>query len=298
MKSYSQAPALREQVSLNGIWDFITETGEKSTIPVPEFWDAAPGFTKKVIREYTNDRGEKSVHEVLLPSTTIGIYEREIIIPDAWKDKVVMIEFEGINHIAEVYLDGKLLETHIGGWTPFKVDITGLVKPCKPGKLKVLVKGGSHTPIVDQNGFPQWPVGWYGQESRWGIIFDTWLRAYGPVYIDDAFIRTSVRNKNITVSYEIVNHSATKQEFEISGEGYEKEGSDPMIKISSGKILLQPGEKKQVIAKSKWENPKLWNPETPFLYHLTSKIIKEAAPLQCSQLRKVPKAIPGISGMV
>ncbi|MBI5008698.1 MAG: hypothetical protein HZB98_03410, partial [Bacteroidia bacterium] len=274
INSYSQAPALREQVSLNGIWDFTTETGEKSTIPVPEFWDAAPGFTKKVTREYTNDRGEKSVREVLLPSTTIGIYEREITIPDTWKEKVVKIEFEGINHIAEVYLNGKLLETHIGGWTPFKVDITGLVKPGKPGKLKVLVKGGSHSPIVDMNGFPQWPVGWYGQESRWGIIFDIWLRAYGTVYIDDAFIRTSFRNKDITVAYDIVNQSSARQEFEISGEVNEKQNPSPGIQLSSGKIILQPGEKKQVIVKSKWENPKLWNPETPYLYHLTSKIMK------------------------
>ena len=277
MKSFSQVPDLREQISLNGTWDFTTETGEKSTIPVPEFWDAAPGFTKKVTREYTNDRGEKSVREVLLPSTTIGIYERDIIIPDTWKDKVVKLEFEGINHIAEVYLNGKLLETHIGGWTPFKVDITGLVKPGRPAKLKVLVKGGSHSPIVDMNGFPQWPVGWYGQESRWGIIFDTWLRAYGPVYIDDAFIRTSFRNKNITVAYEIVNNTTTRQELEISGEVNEKQSSNPGIQLSSGRIILQPGEKKQVVVKSKWENPKLWNPETPHLYYLTSKIIKEAA---------------------
>jgi hypothetical protein len=271
---HAQPPALREEISLNGLWDFTTEQGEKSTIPVPEFWDAAPGFTKKVSREYTNDRGEKSVREVLLPSTTIGIYERDIKVPDTWKSKVVKIEFEGINHIAEVYLDGKLLETHTGGWTPFKVDITGLIKPGIPGKLKVIVKGGSHAPIVDANGYPQWPVGWYGQESRWGIIFDTWLRAYGTVYIEDAYILTSVRNKNLTVNYEIVNQSGKKQEIEIAGEVSGTNKSIPEIKIKSGKIILQPGEKKQVIVKSDWVNPKLWNPETPFLYILSSKILR------------------------
>ncbi|HAM10561.1 MAG: hypothetical protein A2X04_06440 [Bacteroidetes bacterium GWF2_41_9] len=271
---FSQAPALREQLSLNGVWSFTTEAGEKSTIPVPEFWDAAPGFTKKVSREYTNDRGEKTVREVLLPSTTIGIYEREVTIPEAWKNKIIKIEFEGVNYIAEVYFNDKLLQTHIGGWTPFTVDITDLIKPGKTGRLKVLVKGGSHSPIVDANGYPQWPVGWYGQESRWGIIFDTWLRAYGTVYIEEAFIQTSWRNKNLIVNYYLVNQSPAKQEIELQGEIRDNGNSKIELSLKSEKIVLRPGEKKMVQVKSAWVNPEPWNPETPNLYFLTSKIIK------------------------
>lgn len=274
LPAFPQAPALREQLSLNGIWRFTTETGEKSTIPVPEYWDAAPGFTKKVSREYTNDRGEKTVREVLLPSTSIGIYEREVTVPETWKNKIIKLEFEGVNHIAEVYLNDKLLQTHIGGWTPFTVDITDAIKPGSTGKLKVLVKGGSHSPIVDANGYPQWPVGWYGQESRWGIIFDTWLRAYGNVYIDDSFIITSWREKNITVSYELVNRSGTKQEILLQGEISETEKSKPLLYLNSGKILLRAGEKKTIQLKSEWTDPKLWNPENPDLYFLASKIIR------------------------
>lgn len=284
--TFSQAPPIREEVSLNGIWNFTTESGEKSTIPVPEFWDAAPGFTKKVSREYTNDRGEKTVREVLLPSTSTGIYEREVTIPETWKNKVILIEFEGVNHIAEVYLNDKLLQTHIGGWTPFSVDITDLIKPGKTGRLKVVVKGGSHSPIVDSNGYPQWPVGWYGQESRWGIIFDTWLRAYGTVYIEDAFIQTSWRNKNITVKYDLVNQSGTKHEIQILGEIRENGNSKTILSLTSEKIVLQPGEKKSVQVKSAWVNPKLWNPETPNLYFLSSNIIKGKSELIDEELRR------------
>jgi hypothetical protein len=271
---FSQVPALREQVSLNGIWSFTTENDEKTTIAVPEFWDAAPGFTKKVSREYTNDRGEKTVREVLLPSTTIGIYEREITIPVDWKNKIIKVEFEGVNHIAEVYLNEKLLQTHIGGWTPFTVDITGLIQPGKTGRLKVLVKGGNHSPIVDANGYPQWPVGWYGQESRWGIIFDTWLRAYGPVYIADAFIQTSWRKKSVSVEYELVNQSGERQEIQLLGNIYRYKKDKAEIKLSSDRITLQPGERKIIQVKSAWENAALWNPETPNLYFLDSKIVK------------------------
>jgi len=270
----AQAPPLRDQISLNGIWDFTTETGEKATIPVPEFWDAAPGFTKRVNREYTNDRGEKSVREVSLPSTTIGIYERDITIPAEWEGKTIMLEFEGVNHIAEVMIGDKLLLTHTGGWTPFRADITSLVSPGKKAPLRVVVKGGSHSPIVDSEGYPQWPVGWYGQESRWGIIFDTWLRAYGNVYIEDAFIRTSWRNKDICVDYELINNTSGYQDIEISGEVKAKDTGKPVLTVKSGKLSLNPGERKKVSIKSDWEDPELWNPETPVLYLLTSSIIK------------------------
>jgi hypothetical protein len=277
LPAFTQAPALREQLSLNGIWSFTTETGEKSTIPVPEYWDAAPGFTKKVSREYTNDRGEKTVREVLLPSTSIGIYEREVAIPEAWKNKIIKLEFEGINHIAEVYLNDKLLQTHIGGWIPFTVDITGLIKPGNTGRLKVLVKGGSHSPIVDGNGYPQWPVGWYGQESRWGIIFDTWLRAYGAVHIEDAFIQTSWRKKEIAINYSLANKSSAKQEIYLLGEVLENGNSKTELSLKSKKIVLQPGEKKVIQVKSAWVNPKPWNPETPNLYFLESRVTSDIA---------------------
>jgi beta-galactosidase/beta-glucuronidase len=267
-----QVPALRDEITLNGIWSFTNEAGEKSTIPVPEYWDAAPGFTKKVSREYTNDRGEKYVREVPLPSTSIGIYEREIMIPDSWKDKVIMVEFEGVNFIAEVYLNNKLLLTHTGGWTPFKIDITGNVTAGKSATLKVLVKGGSHSPIVDENGYPQWPVGWYGQESRWGIIFDTWLRAYGQVYIDDAFIRTSWRKKSITVDYDLVNSTSKIQEIEISGDIKGRNDDHTVLSLKSSKVSLKPGERKTLSVASAWNDPKPWNPETPYLYTITSNI--------------------------
>jgi beta-galactosidase/beta-glucuronidase len=271
---FSQVPALREQVSLNGIWNFTTESGEKTSITVPEFWDAAPGFTKKINRELTDENGNKIVREVTVPSTSIGIYEREILIPDDWKNKIIKIEFEGINHIAEVYLDDKLLTTHIGGWTPFTVDITNLVKSGITCKLKVVVKGGNHSPIVDANGYPQWPVGWFGQESRWGIIFDTWLRAYGPVYIEDAYIQASWRKKNIIISYDLVNQSGTNQEIQLQGEIRKNGNSKSELKLSGEKIMLHPGEKKTARIKSSWENPDLWNPETPNLYTITSRVVK------------------------
>ncbi len=271
---YSQAPPLREQVSLNGTWDFTVENGEKSSIRVPEYWDAAPGFTKKVEREYIRD-GDTLTREVTVPSTSTGIYEREVKIPADWKNKVIKVEFEGINHIAEVYVNGKHLKTHIGGWAPFKVNVTELVTAGESFHLKVIVKGGDQSPIVDEQGNPQWPVGWYGHQSRWGIIFDTWLRAYGRVYIEDAFIQTSWRKKHITIDYEVINRSNRKESIILRGTVTEEHKTDPVLNLKSESYTLEPGQKKTIRLTSTWENPLPWNPNTPYLYILTSEIHNE-----------------------
>ncbi len=42
--SIAGPPPLRDQVSLKGTWNFTPQDGERSSISVPEFWDAAPGF--------------------------------------------------------------------------------------------------------------------------------------------------------------------------------------------------------------------------------------------------------------
>jgi hypothetical protein len=269
---FSQAPPFRQQKSLNGIWEFTPENGEKSHIQVPEFWDAAPGFTRKIKREFERN-GKTIIREVEAPSTSVGIYEREITVPIEWKGKIIKIEFEGVNHIAEVYMNDQYLFTHTGGWIPFSVDITNLIKAGETCRLKIIVKGGDQFPIVDRSGNPQWPVGWYGHESRWGIIFDTWLRAYGPVYIDDAFIQTSWRDKKIRVDYEIVNQSGKSRTIRIMGEIRKEDDPETVLEINSEQIQLPEGAIRKIHLESVWMDPLPWNPDTPHLYILSSQIL-------------------------
>jgi beta-galactosidase/beta-glucuronidase len=176
------APPLRQQISLNGTWDFTPEGQEKNEIPVPEYWDAKPGF-------YCDQ----------------ATYQRKVSVPADWQGKRIVVAFEGVNHIADVSVNGHQLGQHLGGFVPFEFDVTSYVKTGQTFDLKVHVGGGVLEPIVDEIDKALWPVGWDGVTSQWGIIFPVWLRAYGPVYLDDTQIQTSFRNKQITVNYTITN---------------------------------------------------------------------------------------------
>jgi len=250
--SLAAPPDLRDQVSLNGTWSFTPNNGSKTSIPVPEYWDANPGFT--------SDR---------------ALYERAVSVPSTWAGKVIKLEFEGINHIANVYVNDVLVASHTGGWIPFSADITNLVQASSSFLLKVDVKGGRYTPIVDGNGYPLWPTGWYTHDrGAWGIIHDVWLRAYGAVHIQDAFIQTSTRKNKLAVDYTLINSGPGSRTVQVRADAL-RQGSQIVEKSFLGPVVtLAFGEIKTVRLEGEWPNPSLWTPESPHLYVLKSSLLE------------------------
>jgi len=244
-------PALRDEISLNGVWSFTPENGAKDSICVPEFWDAQPGF-----------------------KTSIATYSRSVSVPSDWAGKKTFVEFEGVNHIATVYVDSILIGTHYGGWVPFKFDISSFVSAGATFKLTVLVKGGNHQPIVTSDGTPSFPMGWKGRESRWGIIHPVWIRAYGEVSIDDAFIKPSFRNKTLTIDYTIVNRGSKSSKLTLSA-NIRDSSNVTQLSIAKKTITIAPGERKIVSVVTKWDNPVLWSPANPELLYCDSYLTED-----------------------
>lgn len=252
----AQKLPLRTELSLNGEWNFTPKDGTASLIKVPDYWDAKPEW-----RQVDN-----------------AVYERKVFIPDVeeWKNKLIKLEFEGVNFITDVYINNELVTSHIGGWIPFSADITPFVKPGNSYSLKVHVKGGNHSPIVDKDGIPQWPVGFFGQDGKWGIIFDVWLRAFGETYIEDAFIQTSVRNKTIRVDYQLKNPGSIKRKVRlkariVSANDIEK----TVLNLESSDLAIKSEKGKSLSLNIEWNDPHLWSPGDPFLYYLETKLIDD-----------------------
>ena len=83
-----------------------------------------------------DDRGFERVSvphaNVLLPAETfdpddfrfVSWYRKHFRPEDSWKGRLVTLRFQGVMTVADVYLNGKHLATHKGGYTPFDVDLT------------------------------------------------------------------------------------------------------------------------------------------------------------------------------
>lgn len=103
-----QTPAGRHTTDLGGIWEFTTdpETAVWDRLPVPGSWD--------VNDRYACHQGD-------------GWYRRTFDTPRFGDEQVVRLHFEAVCYTATVWLDGTLLGTHAGGYTPFEYDVTGLL---------------------------------------------------------------------------------------------------------------------------------------------------------------------------
>lgn len=115
---------IRQVKNLNGIWKFRKE--EKLGQGFEEKWYAQPlnAFIEMPVPASYNDiTTDKSLRD------HVGWvwYEREFAIPRAWQDQRIVLRFGSVTHHAVVYVNGKEVMTHKGGFLPFEVELDACV---------------------------------------------------------------------------------------------------------------------------------------------------------------------------
>ena len=78
-----------------------------------------------------------------------GIGTYEIDLPNPTKDRKQYIEFQGANHVATVYCNGRELGTHKGGFSTFRFDLTPAMKP--EGNVLTVVVSNAPSDIYPQS---------------------------------------------------------------------------------------------------------------------------------------------------
>jgi len=95
--------------TINDGWLF-TKEGKSEMVNIPHTWNAIDVQDEK--KGYYRD---------------LCTYEKKVWVEDNIEGKNVFVRFEGVNQEAELILNGKSIGTHVGGYTAFCFDVTGLV---------------------------------------------------------------------------------------------------------------------------------------------------------------------------
>jgi hypothetical protein len=66
-------------------------------------------------------------------------YRRSVSVPESWQSKRVLLHFEAVDWESEVWIDGRQIGTHRGGYAPFVFDATDTLVPGKAHELVVAV---------------------------------------------------------------------------------------------------------------------------------------------------------------
>ena len=257
-----------EKESINESWRHVTQdvTGaEKSDfqdlswqkVNLPHTWNNTDAYTFK--KYY---RG-------------IGWYRKDLFLTKKQIDKKLFVNFEGVFVKADIYVNGKFVGEHKGGYTAFTYDISNFVTI--PGKNIIAVK-------VDNTKNPDLPPISGDYTMFGGIYRDVYLISTNKIHFDQlnfgpsgVFVETPLVNeKNATVKIKgtVVNQSAVKQNLAIVSKIIDKSGN--VVSEIKSKLKLDADAKGDFEQFSeKIANPNLWSTENPYLYTVQTTILSD-----------------------
>ncbi len=111
---------MRKQFLMNEGWDFSIEEGKSEIVNLPHSWNG--------------DDGQDGGNDYL---RTITTYKKTFTKPEMKEDEICFIQFDGVNSICDVILNGQDVIHHVGGYSRFAADITSFLKD---GENEITVK--------------------------------------------------------------------------------------------------------------------------------------------------------------
>ena len=127
---YPKQSASRMVFDLGGVWNF--QLGDVDCTLDPAKPLAAPE-TVAVPASYNDQKPDRAWRD----HYGWAYYQRQITLPLACAGQRVMLRFGSVTQAAKVWLDGKLIAEHKGGFLPFEADVTGLLAPGATALLTV-----------------------------------------------------------------------------------------------------------------------------------------------------------------
>ena len=275
MGTLSAEAAVRDTISINQGWQFhrgdvkniaelkSTQSGDDVVNLPHDFligqdW-VAPDASERPdnsdagsnVRSRLSSRGFKEMG--------IGWYRYELTPKDEWKGKRIVLDFQGIMLVGDVYLNGQRIGGTDYGYLGFDIDLSKLLKWGQPNEIAV--KADTQNP----------------SNSRWftgaGLYRDVNLIVTNKDLFfprHPLFIRTQ-GNKEVKIKAEIIN-----QQKVAKGQKAAKMPVGVRILDADGKVVAE--QKNDIHFNAKWrdreyelpsislENAKLWSPDSPCLY--------------------------------
>lgn len=181
-------------INLNGIWQYaINQTGE-----TPITWDGA------ILVPYSPESTLSGVEKTLTPDDTLW-YHRFFTLEENFNVGRVLLHFGAVDQCCTVFINGKDVGNHQGGFLPFVLDITSFISQ---GDNELLVRVTDETDVFHfSRGRQKLEHGgiWHSPQS--GIWQTVWLESVPKNYInklrttplyDESAVEICVENNNIS----------------------------------------------------------------------------------------------------
>lgn len=213
----------------------------------------------------------------------IGWYRRYFKIPARYKNKRIVVTFEGVMTNCEVYLNGEKITEHYGGYMGFVADLTGHINWNNTNVLAVRVSArhDAYTPP----GKPQGSMDFYYYS---GIYRDVRMVITDKIFVTDPSQENIVAGGGQFITYPQV----SKEQAVVQIATHLRNQTDKITKLqllsqlcdSTGKVVakvitpitLEGQSALSIEQKLTIDNPALWHPYHPSLYTLNTRVLKRS----------------------
>ncbi len=254
-------------MELNGEWDFAfddTLCGEK------EGWYLKETFDKKICVPFTYETkrsgiGDETVHPVVW-------YTRIVSLPQNWEDGRVVLHLEGCDYLTRVWINGRMIGEHRGGYARFSFDVTPLLQP---GENRITVRAADSLDRQQPRGKQRWLEKnfgcWYVQTT--GIWKPVWLEHIPSESIESVKITPDLGGQSIHLDFKI---DAPQFDGSLSLEAAVTFDGRPVNRVTAA-VLANRGKMDvpvTCLALDEWGLRK-WSPESPDLYDISFRLLRE-----------------------
>ena len=202
-------------------------------------------------------------------------YSRALDLPKLPADAIAQLNFGAVFYKARVFVNGKEIGTHEGGYSAFSFDVSDVLREHNLIEVAVDNRPGMYTiPGFGARGAPD---AWYDWWDYGGITRDVWLDVHGAARIANPFIRSRIVGGKATVTTRVTLARRGSQPLTLRLNVTAPDGRGP----SPITQTLEPGAT-DATATFSIDDPQLWDLGHARFYRLDASVLDSKGDVQDS----------------
>jgi beta-galactosidase len=272
-------------------------------------WEFVKGIDASLSAEQLSTDGYPSIswQSIALPHTAqleplvisgdqwqgTSFYRKSFQVPASDKGRHLALKFEAAMQVAEVYLNGKPVFRHLGGYLPFYVDISDELKYGQENVVLVKLNNEDLASVP-----PGKPVKDLDFNYFSGIYRNVYLISKDKLHISDPIAAARVAGGGILINYENVSKESARLmvQTEIKNEHPEAKGAQVRVLLTDqeGNQIAEEVSELQDLGSGAFgtfsqyidiSNPSLWSPDHPYLYTLRVELLQNGEVIDQQSLK-------------
>src|SRR6266581_3450511 len=246
--------------NLNGLWDYAIrprDEGQPST------------FDGKILVPFPVESALSGVMKPVGDANRLW-YRRTFAVPKSWVKERVLLHFGGVDWETTVWVNGKQLGTHRGGYDGFSFDVTTALMSSEEQEIVVAVFDPTDAGPQPRGKQVRKPTGiWYTPTS--GIWQTVWLEQVGADSIESIKIIPDIDQGQIKIEAGVVCQGIAEGPSRLRVEVLDGNKTIGTVEEPANLAVKQMSTRVRVHVAV--PNAKLWSPDSPFLYALNLTLL-------------------------